>query len=414
MTAAIDIERVSKRFRINANKSLKEHVVRTRQTRSHTQDFWALRDVSMSIEHGTTLGLIGHNGSGKSTLLKTIGGILTPTSGRILRRGRVAALLELGAGFQGDLTGRENVYLNASILGLSQRQTRTYFDTIVDFSGIDDFIDTPVKFYSSGMYVRLAFSVAVHVEPEILLVDEVLSVGDEAFQRKCLHRIAEFQREGRTILFVTHGLDLVREICDRAVLLDHGKVAFDGDPVAAVRKIRDDFEELAQSYERELPLAEEGTGSARIGRVSILDADGRACERFRPYEPLTIEFTVSATGPLDDWAVGVAIENQFDQLCFGQNSAQQGLHLGRLTGEHVVRFDIPTLNLADGNYHITVAVHPERGPEYHRRSRVGRFRVTSPAQVGPVFLEPRIAAWPVDDLEPVVGGGAGTRGQEGG
>ena len=399
MTAAIDIQNVSKLFKINANKSLKEHVVRRRQTRSHAQEFWALRDISLSVARGTTLGLIGHNGSGKSTLLKTIGGILTPTLGRIVRRGRLAALLELGAGFQGDLTGRENVFLNASILGLSQRQARDHFDTIVDFSGIEQFIDTPVKFYSSGMYVRLAFSVAVHVDPEILLVDEVLSVGDEAFQRKCLGRIHEFQRDGRTIVFVTHGLDLVRELCDRAVLLDHGAVVFDGDPVGAVRKIRDDFDELAKSYERELPIAEIGTRTATIDNVRILDGHGRPCDRFAPYDPMTIEFTVTSPSLIDDWAAGVAIENQFDQLCFGQNTVFRNIDLGVLVGKRVVRFEFPSLNLADGNYHFTVAVHGEKGPEYHRLNRVGRFRVYSVAQVGPVFLEPRISAIATDSRQ---------------
>jgi len=390
MPAAIEIDNVSKRFSINANKSLKEHIVRRGQTRSQAKSFWALKDVSLDVEHGTTLGLIGHNGSGKSTLLKTIGGILSPTSGRIIRRGRLAALLELGAGFQGDLSGRENVFLNAAILGLSQRQARDYFDAIVDFSGIEQFIDTPVKFYSSGMYVRLAFSVAVHVEPEILLVDEVLAVGDEAFQRKCLHKIHDFQRDGRTILFVTHGLDMVRDLCDRAVLLDHGQVVFDGDPVAAVRKIRDDFEALADTYERELPEPESGEGRAHIGNVRILDGDGLPADRFQPYQPMSVEFTVSTDERLDDWAVGIAIENQFDQLCFGQSTIQQGLHFEPLRGERLVRFDIPQLNLGDGNYHVTVAVHPEKGPEYHRLSRVARFRVHSATQVGPVFLQPHI------------------------
>ncbi len=224
MTTAIRVHDVSTRFRINANKSLKEVLVNFRQTRDNLHDFWALRDVSLEVEDGTTLGLIGHNGSGKSTLLKVIGGILTPTSGYVERRERLAALLELGAGFHGDLTGRENVFLNAAILGMSRKATAASFDEIVDFSGIEQFIDTPVKFYSSGMYVRLAFAVAVNVDPDILLVDEVLAVGDEAFQRKCLDKIRSFQRDGKTIVFVTHGLDLARELCDRVVLLDHGRV----------------------------------------------------------------------------------------------------------------------------------------------------------------------------------------------
>src|SRR5205085_12419443 len=178
-----------------------------RKAHGADEDFWALRNVGFDLEESNTLGLIGANGSGKSTLLKLIAGILTPSSGFVERRGRMAALLELGAGFHPDLTGRENIFMNASILGLSRKQTELYFDDIVEFSGIEKFIDNQVKFYSSGMYVRLAFSVAVHVQPELLLIDEVLAVGDEPFQRKCMKRIKDFQREGRTIVLVTHGID---------------------------------------------------------------------------------------------------------------------------------------------------------------------------------------------------------------
>src|ERR1700712_3429003 len=234
---------VSKKFVIRKDKSLKERLVNARRSRANIEEFWALRHVDLEVGGGQTLGLIGGNGSGKSTLLKIIGGILTPTDGYVERRGRLAALLELGAGFHGDLTGRENVYLNASILGLSRVQTDRYFDSIVDFSGIEPFIDTQVKFYSSGMYVRLAFAVAIHVDPEILLIDEVLAVGDEPFQRKCLERIKQFQREGRTIVLVTHGLDTVRQLCDRAILLDHGDVVVDGSSLEAVRTFREKYTE---------------------------------------------------------------------------------------------------------------------------------------------------------------------------
>src|SRR5579884_3269267 len=189
------VEEVSKRFTIRRDKSLKERLVNFRRSAAHAETFWALRDISFTLEPATTLALIGHNGSGKSTLLKIIGGILAPNAGRVYRRGRVGALLELGAGFHGDLTGRENVYLNASVLGLSRKQTERYFDDIVEFSGMAEFIDTQVKFYSSGMYVRLAFAVAVHLDAEILLVGEVRAVGDEPYQRKCLERIKRFRAE---------------------------------------------------------------------------------------------------------------------------------------------------------------------------------------------------------------------------
>jgi len=220
----VEISDVSKRFVIRKEKSLKERLVNFGRSNLHKEDFWALRDVNLTIDAGTTVGLVGPNGSGKSTLLKTIGGIIQPTTGDVRLRGRLAALLELGAGFHPDLTGRENVFLNAALLGLSRQQTEKYFDAIVDFSGIEPFIDTQVKFYSSGMYVRLAFAVAVHVDPDVLLVDEVLAVGDEPFQRKCLDRIRAFQHEGRTIILVTHSLETVAEMCDRAVVLERGRV----------------------------------------------------------------------------------------------------------------------------------------------------------------------------------------------
>lgn len=239
----VEIDNVAKRFTIRKDNSLKERIVTLgRAGKRHKEDFWALNGVSIDIKAGTTVGLIGHNGSGKSTLLKVIGGIIDPTKGSVKRRGRIAALLELGAGFHPDLTGRENVFLNASILGLSREETEEKFDSILAFSGIGDFIDTQVKFYSSGMYVRLAFSVAVHTDPDLLLVDEVLAVGDEAFQRKCLDKIRSFQQEGRTIILVTHSLGQVVELCDRAILLNQGQVVLDGNPREAVADFRDILE----------------------------------------------------------------------------------------------------------------------------------------------------------------------------
>jgi ABC-2 type transport system ATP-binding protein len=229
---------VGKRFLLHHQRatSLKERLLLHR--RSTSEEFWALRDVDLQIGGGQTVGLIGPNGSGKSTLLKVLSGILAPTTGTVAVRGRVASLLELGAGFNGELTGRENVYLNAAILGLSRGETRRYFDDIVAFAELEPLIDNQVKHYSSGQYVRLGFAVAVHVSPDILLVDEVLAVGDESFQRRCLTKIAEFQERGCTILFVTHSLDLVPKVCSRAVVLDHGRVLHDGDPVEATERLR--------------------------------------------------------------------------------------------------------------------------------------------------------------------------------
>jgi ABC-2 type transport system ATP-binding protein len=241
----VRLEGVSKRFVLLRDKSVKERLLNVTASRANRQAFWALRDIDLSIASGSTVGLIGHNGSGKSTLLKLVGGIMQPTSGSVSRRGRLAALLELGAGFHPDLTGRENVYLNAALLGLSRRDTRDAFDQIVEFSGVEDFIDTAVKFYSSGMYVRLAFAVAVHVDPDLLLVDEVLAVGDEAFQAKCLDKIREFQREGRTIVLVSHALGQVQELCDRVAVLHHGAMIFDGAAVEGVKVLRSQSDDTA-------------------------------------------------------------------------------------------------------------------------------------------------------------------------
>ena len=239
MSAAISIRGVSKRFRLQHERymSLKERVINIGH--KSYDDLWALRDVSFDIEEGTTYGLMGHNGSGKSTLLKLVGGILQPTEGEIVTKGRIAALLELGAGMQQDLTGRENIFLNGAILGLSQKELTRRFDEIVAFSELDKFIDTQVRFYSSGMYVRLGFAIAVNVDPDILLVDEVLAVGDELFQRKCMERVKQFQREGRTIVVVSHSADQVRAIASAAAVLDHGELIFKGQTSDAVRAFRE-------------------------------------------------------------------------------------------------------------------------------------------------------------------------------
>ena len=232
---------VSKRFVIRKDKSLKERLVNFGRSNKHKDDFWALQDIDLDIAAGSTIGLVGANGSGKSTLLKVIGGIIQPNSGSVERRGRLAALLELGAGFHPDLTGRENVFLNGAILGLSRKQTEAYFDSIVEFSEIEEFIDTQVKFYSSGMYVRLAFSIAVHVDPDVLLVDEVLAVGDEPFQKKCMDKIREFQSEGRTIVLVSHSSSQIKELCDRVVVLSKGRAIFDGNAADGIEALRESF-----------------------------------------------------------------------------------------------------------------------------------------------------------------------------
>jgi ABC-2 type transport system ATP-binding protein len=385
-TPIIRVSDVSKKFNIHKDKSLKERIVNAGRSKKHAEEFWALQDISFELEAGKTLGLIGHNGSGKSTLLKIIGGILTPNTGFVERRGRLAALLELGAGFHGDLTGRENVYLNASILGLSRKQTDQYFDEIVEFSGIEQFIDTQVKFYSSGMYVRLAFSVAVHVDPEILLIDEVLAVGDEPFQRKCLDKIRAFQRDGRTIVFVTHGLDVVRALCDRAIMLDKGKIAIDGTPTDVLRAFRDQY-----SVES-LPEDQRGDKRIEVTDVRVLDGSGSQRNRFVPGDNVVIEVDLEGHKPTDEWGAGIAIFNKDDVLMYGTNSYVQLMTLAPfIEGRKKVRFVFDDIALVEGQYYCTVAVHPMTGTEYHRLERKAAFRVyTTSHDEGILYLTPKI------------------------
>jgi len=233
MSFCVKVDNVSREYRKYYQRTFKEFLT-DRHAKNFNTVFWTLKDVSFEVKEGCTLGLIGRNGSGKSTLLKIISGVLTPSSGQVVRPVSTAALLELGAGFQPDMTGRENIYLNSSILGRSRKDTTLVIDEIIDFSGIRDFIDTPVKFYSSGMYARLGFAIAIHTDPELLLVDEILAVGDAPFQKKCLEKIKEMQNEGRTIILVTHDSNTVETFCDSAVLLDHGKLISQGNPVEVV------------------------------------------------------------------------------------------------------------------------------------------------------------------------------------
>lgn len=238
MTTFIDVAHVSKRFTLRHNRSLKELAVALIRGKKTSDTFLALDDVHFTIDEGETVALIGFNGSGKSTLLKLISGVLLPDSGTVRTRGRVAGLIEVGAGFHPDLTGRENVFLNGAILGMSERQITDAFDEIVAFSEIEDFIDTEVKFYSSGMFLRLAFSVAVHSDPEVFLVDEILAVGDEPFQRKCLDRIRSLKSEGRTLVIVSHDLDMIAQLCERGIMLEKGVVQGDGPADEMVRLLR--------------------------------------------------------------------------------------------------------------------------------------------------------------------------------
>jgi ABC-2 type transport system ATP-binding protein len=377
-TPVIEIDNLSKRFVIRKDKSLKERLINARRSSLHKDDFWALRDVNITIDSGSTIGLIGPNGSGKSTLLKMIGGILQPTTGSVRLRGRVAALLELGAGFHPDLTGRENVYLNASLQGLTRVETDRNFEAIVEFSGIERFIDTQVKFYSSGMYVRLAFSVAVHVDPDILLVDEVLAVGDEPFQRKCMDRIRSFQHEGRTIVLVTHGLDTVAEICDRAVVLESGLVIADSEPRDALRVLRSEFEQVRQVDIERQQSAEDNSPAelprAHIERMEMLST-GLPVHEIPVGAPLTVRVHVRADEPLEDWILGIAIQTAVGQTIYGTNSKLLGVHLDTLSGAMAYDFLIPATDIGEGSY--TFCAASQTGAELHRLIEGASLTVTA-------------------------------------
>jgi len=374
---AIEVADVSKRFRIYRDKptSLKQRVL---SSRSRAEDFWALRAVALDVGEGSTFGLIGHNGSGKTTLLKCVAGILRPTSGTIRQRGRLAALLELGAGFHPELTGRENVYLNASFLGLSRRQTDAAFDDIVAFAELEDFIDNEVKFYSSGMLVRLGFAVAVHVEPDVLLIDEVLAVGDEAFQAKCLDRVRAFQREGRTIVLVTHALDTVIEICDRAAMLHHGELHATGMPADVVREMR--YVLLGVTDPNFVP--EEGTREAEIAEVQIVRANGSSEGAILRGDPLTIVIDVRQHEPLDDLDVDFAVlDGATNHAVLDARTSRADLDLGRFEKKRV-RFRIEAFPYEPGKYWVTVGLsNRTTGHLYHVQTQRYLFEVVDAPRV---------------------------------
>ncbi|MBK5222928.1 MAG: ABC transporter ATP-binding protein [Acidimicrobiia bacterium] len=375
----VEIEQVSKRFKLYAEKprSLQERVVR--MGRTPHEDFHALRDVSFDLHDGETLGLLGHNGSGKSTLLKCVAGTLRPTTGSIRTRGRVVALLELGAGFHPDLTGRENIYLNGSILGLSARDIDRVFDDIVAFSELEAFIDNQVKHYSSGMYARLGFAVAVNVDPDVLLIDEVLAVGDESFQRKCMDHIKRFQAEGRSIMLVTHAPDQVRQICDRAAVLDRGQLVMIGDTGSAVRAYRETLAargiELAGESVRDL------TRTIHFTQVA-LDFPESGREWLEPGEPMVVRIGYDAIEPSDDVVFAMEVHDQDGNRLVGVNTEILGVELGRLSGPGELAFRFGSVPLLDGNYAISLGIHTvDSSVEYDHRDQRDHFSVVSSSQV---------------------------------
>jgi ABC-2 type transport system ATP-binding protein len=403
VAAAIEIEGVSKRFRLYHEKftSLKERILHGGKV--PFEDFWALKDINLRIERGESIGLLGHNGSGKSTLLKCIAGILRPTEGSITTTGRMAALLELGAGFQPELSGRENVYLNASILGMKRAEIGRRFDEIVAFAGeeVERMIDNQVKFYSSGMYVRLGFAVAINVDPEILLVDEVLAVGDEEFQRKCLDKVYQFQREGRTIVVVTHAPDMVRQICTRGAALDHGELVEVGDPNDVIRTFRERLMtgvySVADVDDPDLVKSELSPlwHRVRITEVEVVYPEpGR--ETLRPGEPLQFRIGYEArSGEVSDIVAGIALYSSIGVMIYGTNSHLMGQELSPVSGTGVITFGIKDLPLLDGTYRLTVGLHNLGGLQYDHWEQQVLFEVEAPGKdIGVVRLDTSI------DVEP--------------
>jgi len=353
---AIACQGVWKSYRIyhQRSHSLKEKVLSRRNV---YEEFWALKGIDLEVPVGETLGIVGPNGSGKSTLLKTMARILTPNKGFVQVFGTMSSLLELGTGFHPELTGRENVYLGGSLLGQSTREIEGRYDSIVDFAGIENFMDMPVKNYSSGMYARLAFAVAISVEPEILLVDEVLSVGDESFQMRCYERIADFRAQGRTIVLVSHSLDTIRSLCSQAVWIDHGEIQEMGEAHDVVASyLGEVHREMAAHPGVSREGDRWGSGEAEITSVT-LEGGGGASGSFRTGDPMTIRVGYRADKPIDDVSCGVAIYRA-ETLAhvFGQNTFEAGVDL-RLNGEGTIEFTVDALPLLKGPYVLTVALH---------------------------------------------------------
>jgi ABC-type polysaccharide/polyol phosphate transport system ATPase subunit len=354
----IAAEHASRRFRVYPRESrrLKDAIVA--RGRSRPTEVVALQDVSFRIEPGGAVGLVGRNGSGKTTLLRVISGIIKPSSGSVDVGGRVGSLLELGAGFHPDLTGRENVFLNGSIHGLKRAYLREQLDEIVAFAGLEDAIDRPVRTYSSGMYMRLGFAIASHIDADVLLLDEVFAVGDEQFQRKCFGKIFEFKQRGGTIVFVSHDASAVERLCDRAILLRDGLVAFDGPTHDAIVRYRQLLADDRDPAERGAGLTEWGSGEARIEEVELLGADGEPRGQFLAGEALTLRFRVTAERPVPALRVSLELRDSSGLLVAGAGHS--------LPEPGIVRFDVDELPLADGRFRVRLGLTDESGEHvYH-------------------------------------------------
>ncbi len=363
----ISVEGVSRRFRIRAReaRTLKDLFVQRGQTEA--TDVWALRDVSLDVARGEAVGLIGRNGSGKTTLLRVVAGIIKPTAGRVRAEGRIGSLLELGAGFHPDFTGRENVFLNGAIYGLRRADIRQRFDEIVAFAELEHAIDRPVRTYSSGMTVRLGFAIAAFLDADVLLLDEVFAVGDESFQRKCFGRIARFKQEGGTIVFVSHDASAVERLCERAVLLDTGRVAFDGPTREAIARYRRTLADEIDPAERGAGLREWGSGEATIASAALVGQEGAERLQFLSGEPFALSIAVAATAGIPPPRLQLELRDDSGSLVAGQAVDLRELGWAAGNGERGIRFDIGSLPLADGRFHLRLGLTDESGEHlYHQ------------------------------------------------
>jgi ABC-type polysaccharide/polyol phosphate transport system ATPase subunit len=404
---AIRVEGVRKLYRRTLPgdrlRTLKSALVGRSLTRGlkPEESITALEEVDFTVARGEAFGVIGGNGSGKSTLLKLVAGMLKPTAGRIAVTGRLAALIELGAGFHPEISGRENVYINGAVLGLSRKQIARRYGEIVEFSGLADFMEEPVKNYSSGMYVRLGFAVAVHTDPDVLLVDEVLAVGDEAFAHRCLRYIEEFLAAGRTLLLVSHSLDLVESVCDRVLWLDNGRQRLVAEPRRAIDAYRQEVaeregeEHLAAKREREQAgeeVPEElrwGSREAEILSIRLL-AGGEERYHVESGEAVVFEIRARAARPLEDFVFGIAVSTPRGIEVWGTNTDLAGYVPVLLEGEAVARLACPSLRLGPGDYVVDAAVHSRDGAPYDYQKRALSFIVTAPRNgVGLYFPEHR-------------------------
>jgi ABC-type polysaccharide/polyol phosphate transport system ATPase subunit len=360
-TGEIRADAVSRRFRVHAQeaRTLKELFVLRGRTRP--TDVWALRDITVGVDPGEAVGLIGRNGSGKSTLLRLVAGIIRPTAGTVSVGGRIGSLLELGAGFHPDFSGRENVFLNGSMYGLRRAQIRERFDEIVAFAELEDSIDRPVRTYSSGMYMRLGFSIAAHLDADVLLLDEVFAVGDEAFQRKCFGKIFEFKQRGGTIVFVSHDATQVERLCERAVLLREGRLEFDGPTHDALMLYRRFLAADADPAERAAGLREWGTGDAEITLAQLVGAEGAERQQFLSGEPLSLRLRVVVEPGVEPPQLQLELRDDAGLLVASDavDTASLGWRDGG--GERAVRYDVESLPLSDGRFHLHLGLSDASG-----------------------------------------------------